>query len=56
MYKILEDIEKTKVQKTKFLVRMLPISVTCKVIIIIIHYQINISNLYIHRQLYHPYQ
>lgn len=32
MYKILEDIEKTKVQKTKFLLRMLPISITCKVI------------------------
>ncbi|KAE9540060.1 hypothetical protein AGLY_005312 [Aphis glycines] len=30
MYKILEDLEKTKVQKTKFLLRMLPISVTCK--------------------------
>lgn len=30
MYKILEDIEKTKVQKTKFLLRMLPILVTCK--------------------------
>ncbi|XP_025190748.1 THUMP domain-containing protein 1 [Melanaphis sacchari] len=30
VYKILEDIEKTKVQKTKFLLRMLPILVTCK--------------------------
>ncbi|VVC29990.1 Hypothetical protein CINCED_3A022289 [Cinara cedri] len=30
MYKILEDIEKTKVQKTKFLLRMLPVDVTCK--------------------------
>ncbi|CAI6363227.1 unnamed protein product [Macrosiphum euphorbiae] len=30
MYKILEDIERTKVQKTKFLLRMLPIMVTCK--------------------------
>ncbi|XP_050425116.1 THUMP domain-containing protein 1 homolog isoform X2 [Adelges cooleyi] len=30
MYKILEDIEKTKVQKTKFLLRMLPITITCK--------------------------
>jgi len=30
MYEILEDIEKTKVQKTKFLLRMLPITITCK--------------------------
>uniref|UniRef100_A0A2S2QKB6 THUMP domain-containing protein 1 n=1 Tax=Sipha flava TaxID=143950 RepID=A0A2S2QKB6_9HEMI len=30
MYKILEDIENTKVQKTKFLLRMIPISITCK--------------------------
>ncbi|XP_026808344.1 THUMP domain-containing protein 1 [Rhopalosiphum maidis] len=30
MYKILEDIERTKVQKTKFLLRMLPILITCK--------------------------
>lgn len=33
MYKMLEDIEKTKVQKTKFLLRMLPIPITCKVIL-----------------------
>ncbi|XP_050549117.1 THUMP domain-containing protein 1 homolog [Daktulosphaira vitifoliae] len=30
MYKILEDIEKNKIQKTKFLLRMLPITMTCK--------------------------
>ncbi|VVC42781.1 THUMP domain [Cinara cedri] len=30
IYKIFEDIEKTKVQKTQFLLRMLPIAVTCK--------------------------